>query len=124
MQEFTPVDMTPEALKGARQDAKFTPVVEEKAPVISKLRQLGMTEIITEILKDKRRQMLEARNLPNTNKKIKGFRRAKSELFPYPRKGYGDLVEVGKTSYQIQANGEWRNLEKEAARINKAKAVK
>ncbi len=112
MQEFTPVDMPVE------------PPKEEKATVIPKLRQLGMTEIITEILKDKRRLMLEARNLPNNNKKIKGFRRAKAELFPYPRKGYGDLIEVGKTSYQIQANGEWRNLEKEAARMNKAKADK
>ncbi len=112
MQEFTPVDMPVE------------PPKEEKAPVIKKTRQLGMSEIITEILKERRRKMLEARNLPDTNKRIKGFRRLKATLFPYPRLGYGELVEVGKTSYQIQANGEWRNLEKEQARMNKAEANK
>lgn len=112
MQEFTPVDLPVE------------PPKEEKAPVVKKTRQLGMTEMITEVLKERRRIRLELRNLPDTNKKIKSFRRLKSALFPYPRNGYGELVEVGKTSYQVQANGEWRNLEKEQARMNKAKANK
>lgn len=102
MQEFTPQDLPKD----------FSPEPNEKMEIVNKHRQLGHGEIITEILRQKRRAELEARDLPDTNKKIKSFRRRKAELFPYPRTGYGETIEVGATTYQVQANGEWRNLTK------------
>lgn len=98
MQEFIPQDLPTD----------FTPEPNQKMEVVKKARQLGHSDIIVKILREKRRQELELRDLPDHNGKIKSFRRRKSELFPYPRHGYGDTKTVGKRLYQVQANGEWR----------------
>lgn len=41
-------------------------------------------------------------------KKIKGWRRKRSSMLPFPREGAGETKVVGNMEYIVMPNGEWR----------------